>query len=652
VASPHDTAGGVNRDQRRGPQSPPKAAPPTVCDARLPAGPAEERPSQGETLVPAPSVPPPLPPPSGAAANLLPGGAGYELLERIGQGQFGEVYRARAPGGVLVAVKRVLRALDHEASQRELKVLERVRDLRHPFLLQTHNYYAHHDRLVIVMELADGSLEDRLKECRAAGEPGIPADELLRYFEEAAEALDFLHGEKLCHRDVKPHNLLCVQGHAKVADFSIARPQEHAVDHTMNVGGTPAYMAPEVWRGDVSPHSDQYSLALTWYEMRTGQRAFRRKEQLLDIAYQHLNDKPDVSRVPAAEQKVLLRALAKNPDARFPSCAAFVAALAEALAPPKPRPPSGGGRVAAASLALAGVALLIALYLIFRPPSTPPTPPAVDWLPEGWGPDGAAEVVKDLPGRRYYRRLVRTVGGQAVALVAVPQKAPADPRTFYVMENKVWNDLYAVFMNDEASKQLRQKYVQLGGNERLLGPPDEWRKGGFDATGHANPDQPPFLGVEGPLGRAPVFRVKVTEAHCFAEWLGGRLPTLQQLRKAAGWGEDTRAGPFSGGPEDTTDLAVGPLMHGPWPVDRGDRDVSIYGCRQTASNGQEWTRNLIGAAAEIPLDNVILPPQVLLQGERYTAKAPLTFQGMLDRRSLNCLESSLEVSFRVVLEQR
>src|SRR5262249_37459863 len=163
----------------------------------------------------------------------LPSIEGYQLMERIGRGAFGDVYRALAPGGVVVAVKRMFRSIDDETSQRERQALEKIRDLRHPFLLQTHSFRAFEDRLVIVMELADGSLEDRLKECRAAGLPGIPEEELLRYFTEAAEALDYLHQQKLSHRDIKPQNLLHLQGHAKVADFGIARTQENPVDHTL-----------------------------------------------------------------------------------------------------------------------------------------------------------------------------------------------------------------------------------------------------------------------------------------------------------------------------------------------------------------------------------------------------------------------------------
>ena len=146
-----------------------------------------------------------------------------------------------------------------------------IKLLRHPFLLQTQAYSQEDDRLFIVMELADKSLRDRLKECRAAGLQGIPVTELLTYFKESAEALDFLHEKHILHRDIKPENILLLQGHAKVADFGLAKGQQSHMA-TATGSGTPLYMAPEVWRNKLSAQSDQYSLALAYAELRLDRR--------------------------------------------------------------------------------------------------------------------------------------------------------------------------------------------------------------------------------------------------------------------------------------------------------------------------------------------------------------------------------------------
>ena len=194
---------------------------------------------------------------------------GYVVEELIGQGGFGEVWRASAPGGLKKAVKFVFGDQGSERSRRELKSLERIRGVQHPFLLTLERFEAVNKRLVIVTELADGSLEDVYHKYRDRGSCGIPADELLRHLHDAADALDYLHDSyQLQHLDVKPGNLLMIGGHVKVADFGLLKDLQDA-DCSIVGGLTPVYAPPELFDGRPSLHSDQYSLAVMYQELPT-----------------------------------------------------------------------------------------------------------------------------------------------------------------------------------------------------------------------------------------------------------------------------------------------------------------------------------------------------------------------------------------------
>ena len=183
---------------------------------------------------------------------------GYTLKERIGSGGFGEVWSAIAPGGILKAVKIVYGFHDEKRAQAELKALDRVKELRHPFLLSLERIEIYEGQLVVVTELADNSLADVYNQYAAKGEVGIPRDELVKHIRSAADALDYLsnkHG--LQHLDIKPENLLMVSGHVKVADFGLIKDLQDASQSLMS-GMTPAYAAPELFDGRPGRHSDQY----------------------------------------------------------------------------------------------------------------------------------------------------------------------------------------------------------------------------------------------------------------------------------------------------------------------------------------------------------------------------------------------------------
>jgi serine/threonine protein kinase len=256
---------------------------------------------------------------------------GYVLTERIGSGGYAEVWRARAPGGIEKAVKIVYGCYDDQLAAQEMKAMERIRDVRHPFVLSLERFEVVDGRLAILTELADMSLEQRAQQCRAQGLPGIPRDELLRYMADTAEALDFLaQRHSLQHLDVKPANLLISGEHVKVADFGLVKELVSRTQHSMVAGLTPTYSSPEMFDDAPSPHSDQYSLAIVYQEMLTGVLPFPGRTAA-QLANQHLRSQPQLAALVQADRAAVARALSKNPAERFPSCRDFVRTLIDAV---------------------------------------------------------------------------------------------------------------------------------------------------------------------------------------------------------------------------------------------------------------------------------------------------------------------------------
>jgi eukaryotic-like serine/threonine-protein kinase len=244
---------------------------------------------------------------------------GYVLKKRIGAGGFGEVWSAIAPGGLQKALKIVYGYHDDRRAQSELKALDRVKAVRHPFLLSLERIEVFEGQLIVVTELADKSLADVYNEFQAKGEPGVPREMLLKFIRSSADALDYLSNEHgLQHLDVKPENLLIVGGHVKVADFGLAK-EINNVAQSMISGMTPLYAAPEVFDGRPGKYSDQYSLAVVYQEMLTGQRPFA-GETTAQLAVQHIHGKPNLRSLPASDQPIIAKALAKDPSLRFSSC--------------------------------------------------------------------------------------------------------------------------------------------------------------------------------------------------------------------------------------------------------------------------------------------------------------------------------------------
>jgi len=257
---------------------------------------------------------------------------GYILIAPLGTGGFGEVWKCRAPGGIFKAIKFVygnLNSLDDDSAkaEQEFKAMERVKAVRHPFVLSMERIDIVSGELLIVMELADKSLHDLHQEQLAQGRSGIPRETLLGYLADSAEGLDHLiEKHNLQHLDVKPKNLFLIGERVKVADFGLVKHLERQSASGLLGGITPVYAAPETFANKISKHSDQYSLAVLYVELLTGLRPFNGKN-IRQLAMQHMTEAPNLTMLPEADRAPVARALAKNPDDRFPSCMAFVRSL-------------------------------------------------------------------------------------------------------------------------------------------------------------------------------------------------------------------------------------------------------------------------------------------------------------------------------------
>jgi serine/threonine-protein kinase len=170
------------------------------------------------------------------------------------------------------------------------------------------------------------SLRERLDECRRNGLPGLPISELLRCVEAVANALDT---RATPHGDVRPETIRIDAGRVRLTATTVN--DQPLAPASGAIRGTPVYLAPEMWEGRRTARSDQYALACTYAELRTGRPVWPASD-LPTLVRMHLQGLPDLDGCTDAERQVLLRALAKDAKQRFPDCRQLAAHLAHAVA--------------------------------------------------------------------------------------------------------------------------------------------------------------------------------------------------------------------------------------------------------------------------------------------------------------------------------
>lgn len=337
----------------------------------------------------------------------------YEILDEIGRGAMGTVYRARDPLiERTVAIKTVpisqLRQEGTEAESRFLREAQSAGRLSHPNIVTIYDVGEADGLAYIAMEHLSGNT------LRALMNNGpMPLDLVLETAAQMAEALAFAHEHGVIHRDVKPANVVITNQHGriKLTDFGIAHLANSDHTHDGQMLGSPRYMSPEQAMGrEVDGRSDIFSLGAVMYEMLTGHYAFD-GDSLPAIVYRVVNETPFSAavlrpQIPAALNDLLMRMLSKKPEAR-PDARALVDTLhALAPAPTEPAPPRRSSGVSRMLRVLAfttpigvfvlvGVGIIVVNYFIETPRPAAPAPAASVTPPNEAPPRAAAPPVSD-----------------------------------------------------------------------------------------------------------------------------------------------------------------------------------------------------------------------------------------------------------------
>lgn len=259
----------------------------------------------------------------------------YEIKELVGRGGMAEVYRAYNPdlkNDVAIKVLNPNLTESHEASERFRREAQAIASLNHPNIVRVFDFSVDGNLHYMVMELLEGETLGHVIERYPEG---MPYDQIVDYFTQLGSAIGYAHQQGVVHRDIKPSNVIITKDGTRVVltDFGLAKIVGQA-GLTMSgmSSGTPSYMAPEQAAGEeITARTDIYSLGVVLFEMATGTVPFK-GESFANILIKHIKEAPprpsSVSEtINPVLEPVILRAMAKDPDLRYPTVEEMVVEL-------------------------------------------------------------------------------------------------------------------------------------------------------------------------------------------------------------------------------------------------------------------------------------------------------------------------------------
>ncbi|HLI07890.1 MAG TPA: serine/threonine-protein kinase [Ktedonobacteraceae bacterium] len=466
----------------------------------------------------------------------------YRLIQLLAHGGFGDVYLAEH---MYLQIQAAIKVLHTQIEQEDIAPFRReasiVARLVHPHIVRVLEFAVEGSTPFLVMDYAPGG------SLRKRHPKGIPLSlhTVTSYVTQVASALQYAHSQNVIHRDVKPENMLIgKQNEILLSDFGIAlvaQSSRYQTQDMQELAGTVAYMAPEQMQYQAIPNSDQYSLAVVVYEWLTGTLPFH--GSFTEIAVKHTLAAPPLLRdripgFPAEVEEVIMRALAKDPQYRFPSVTDFARALQEASASVAPEsytlPPSLSIPTAELSLQSPWETLPVSLELASTPASpqlnqqeqaeklSRPTPVLANEQTDG--PTSsihtpeleqiAAPNTQALKGNVSRRKVLLSLAGAAVVVIAggglalfayeraqqatQPQSTPIATSgtafyTYHGHSDRVWSVAWSpgikgASTNNGAASSFQQAHIVSGSGDRTVQTWDAFNgQNRYIYTGHRGP---------------------------------------------------------------------------------------------------------------------------------------------------------------------